>query len=88
MNQLRNWSFRVVASLVIAFNFLVVLSVSMPAYGDLTYHTGCTPVPCTTTLNCARARKPRCYASCSVTSCKCQCRFGYRTCVCRASLPY
>jgi hypothetical protein len=90
MNQLRNWSFRVVASLVIAFNVLVVLSISIPAYGGLTYtNNECpsTPVACKTTYSCSRACKPRCYASCSVRNCRCQCVPGYRTCICRSTLP-
>jgi hypothetical protein len=88
MNQLRNWSFRVGAALVIAFNVLVVLSVSVPAYGQSSYcHTGNNPPPCKTTVACSKARKPACLAPSTVKNCKCQCHPGQKTCVCASTLP-
>jgi hypothetical protein len=87
MNQLRNWSYRVFAALVIAFNVLVVLSISMPAYGGLN-HSGCIPNPCRTTLSCLKARAPSCIAPTTVKNCKCQCLPGLRLCLCLSSLPH
>ena len=88
MNQFRNWSYRVFAALVIAFNVLAVLSVSMPAYGGLNGgHSGCVPNPCKTTLVCLKARAPSCIAPSTVKNCKCSCLPGLRLCGCVSSLP-
>ncbi len=84
MNQLRNWSYRVLAALVIAFNVLAVLSVSMAGYG----HSGCVPNPCRTTLACLLAHKPLCFAPTTVKNCKCQCLPGLRICGCLSTLPH